>query len=233
MTEQKNSFPVMSIKYWWLLREQFNRSIPSTINKTSLSSLFHMSESSAQTNILPTLRMVDIIDQDGNVNSELVKKLRDDQLYQNVCDEIKSKVYPKELLELFDADSDNESVKRWFANHTGAGSAAVSRMAKFYLMLCEADLSKGKDIPKPSHKSSKKSTKKESPTSIKKSVMNADSEGSTQESKVYNVFPDPKFQYPALNINIQIHISSDATTDQIDQIFSSMSKHLYNKIKNN
>ena len=33
---------------------------------------------------------------------------------------------------------------------------------------------------------------------------------------------------PSLHIDIQIHISPDATTDQIDQIFSSMSKHLYN-----
>lgn len=32
---------------------------------------------------------------------------------------------------------------------------------------------------------------------------------------------------PALHIDIQIHISPEATVDQIDQIFASMSKHLY------
>ena len=32
---------------------------------------------------------------------------------------------------------------------------------------------------------------------------------------------------PSLHIDIQIHISPDATTNQIDQIFSSMAKHLY------
>ena len=32
---------------------------------------------------------------------------------------------------------------------------------------------------------------------------------------------------PSLHIDIQVHISPDATTDQIDQIFSSMAKHLY------
>ena len=32
---------------------------------------------------------------------------------------------------------------------------------------------------------------------------------------------------PELNINVQIHISSDASADQIDQIFRSMAKHLY------
>lgn len=32
---------------------------------------------------------------------------------------------------------------------------------------------------------------------------------------------------PTLHIDIQIHISSEASTDQIDKIFESMAKHLY------
>jgi hypothetical protein len=32
---------------------------------------------------------------------------------------------------------------------------------------------------------------------------------------------------PDVNINLQIHISADASSDQIDQIFASMAKHLY------
>ncbi len=32
---------------------------------------------------------------------------------------------------------------------------------------------------------------------------------------------------PNLHIDVQIHISSDSTADQIDQIFASMAKHLY------
>jgi len=38
-------------------------------------------------------------------------------------------------------------------------------------------------------------------------------------------FP-PKLS-PSLHIDIQIHISPDASADQIDQIFASMAKHLY------
>ena len=34
---------------------------------------------------------------------------------------------------------------------------------------------------------------------------------------------------PDLHLDIQIHISSDATAQQIDQIFASMAKHLYQK----
>lgn len=32
---------------------------------------------------------------------------------------------------------------------------------------------------------------------------------------------------PALNINLQIHISSDASPEQIEKIFESMSKYIY------
>ena len=34
---------------------------------------------------------------------------------------------------------------------------------------------------------------------------------------------------PALHIDIQIHISPESTTQQIDQIFESMAKHLYGR----
>ncbi len=34
---------------------------------------------------------------------------------------------------------------------------------------------------------------------------------------------------PSLHIDVQVHIDSSATTDQIDQIFASMAKHLYGK----
>lgn len=42
--------------------------------------------------------------------------------------------------------------------------------------------------------------------------------------------PSGEFRLPIPHIDIQIHISADAKPEQIDQIFSSMAKHLY-KIK--
>lgn len=34
---------------------------------------------------------------------------------------------------------------------------------------------------------------------------------------------------PSLHIDVQVHISSDASAEQIDQVFSSMAKHLYGR----
>ena len=45
-------------------------------------------------------------------------------------------------------------------------------------------------------------------------------------------FPQQNDAYPpapTLHINIQVHISSDATAEQIDKIFESMAKHLFNR----
>lgn len=39
----------------------------------------------------------------------------------------------------------------------------------------------------------------------------------------------PQLSVPDININLQVHISADATPDQIDQIFASMAKHIYQR----
>lgn len=51
-------------------------------------------------------------------------------------------------------------------------------------------------------------------TAVKQSVAKSEETNSNQRG-------------PDININLQIHISSDATPDQIDKIFESMSKHIY------
>lgn len=41
--------------------------------------------------------------------------------------------------------------------------------------------------------------------------------------------PAPEFS-PVVHINMEIHISSDATAEQVDQIFASMRKHLFGSV---
>ena len=54
-----------------------------------------------------------------------------------------------------------------------------------------------------------------------------------QEKKPIDMHPptltDIHPSFPSVHINLEIHISSDATPDQIDKIFESMAKHIYNK----
>ncbi len=62
---EKVGFPVMPIKHWWTLREQFKQSMPGVVTDIYLATVLNMRAISARTNILPSLRSTGIIDQDG------------------------------------------------------------------------------------------------------------------------------------------------------------------------
>ncbi len=223
--ENKSSIPVLPIKHWWLLRDQFRRSIPGTITTNYLSSVLGGTENSARTNIMPSLLMIGLIDQDGKVNQDHAKKFRDDDHYRQYCLDIKEAIYPQEVRDAFpDSDSDRARVVNWFQNYTGVGISGARRMAAFYLLLCEANPEKKKEI-------------KETPVKVartKKATKKGPKEDSSQKDEIDKSSKQKKQtqdqqKLPGLNINIQVHISSDATPDQIDQIFASMAKHLYNR----
>jgi hypothetical protein len=184
-----------------------------------------MQEASARANVLPGLKTTRIIDNDGKP-LDRAKKWRDDQQYANVCNAIRQDCYPKELLDAIpDPAKDRSGALRWFANHTGAGTGAVEKMVRFYALLSEADPAKGvvdaksTDKRKP-RKVESVSRKKVRPGALKHEVTLEDPP---------NRQPKELGAGPAVHINLQVHISADASTDQIDQVFASMAKHIYKK----
>ena len=54
-------------------------------------------------------------------------------------------------------------------------------------------------------------------------------EPSIQPVAAPTVVPQPTVNQPALHIDIQIHVDSSASAEQIDQVFASMAKHLYGR----
>lgn len=223
MAESQKSFPNIPVSSWTNLRGQFKKSIPGTISNNYLASILGISEASARANIAPTLRQIGLIDDDGKTNQELAKKFRDDNLYPKLCSEIIERIYPQELVDAFpDKDSDKSKVLSWFMNHTGIGEAGAKRMLAFYSTLVEADpnISKVTSTPKSKEQKAKK-TKEQKPSFVAKPVI----KNKPEEEYVSNT--SKQFVSPSLNINIQIHISSDASPDQIKSIFENMSKYIY------
>jgi hypothetical protein len=212
------------VRQWWTLRERFRKSIPGTVSTNYLSTALNMTEKSAQNNVLPGLRTMGIIDENGKP-TDLAVKWRDDAQYPKVCESIRKSVYPKELIDIApDASAHRGELQRWFGNQTGAGDNAVSKMSAMYLLLSEADPKKAPNASK--GKAAKATGGKERRAKPEPGVR----AGRSADAG------DPKFrrsddESPALHINIQVHISSDATPDQIDQIFSSMAKHLYKRVQ--
>jgi hypothetical protein len=217
--------------HWWALREKFKQSIPGVVTDSYLAATLNMQAKSARANVLPYLADIGLIDKEGKTQ-DLAKAWRDDEQYANVCKTIRETVYPEELLLAAQNPTvDRAPAERWFGNHTGAGSSAVRRMVQFYTILVEADVAKrkqevtanGKTTPKrPPRVSEQTSAKK---AEQKKPVAQETPATSTSATGQQQAV----MQAPGVCINLQIHISSDSTPDQIDKIFESMAKHIYKK----
>jgi hypothetical protein len=223
--DKKTTFPVIPSAHWWVLRKKFKQSIPGVVTDNYIASVLDMQLSSARANVLPALKATKIIDGDGKP-LERAKRWRDDDQYSKVCDEIRRDIYPEELLDgIPDPSSNKNTAERWFANHTGGGEAAVRKITQFYILLSEADPSKAPDGSEPASKAkpqaSVKATRKtQKPNSLPVSPQVVESGSSKDKRQLPSTGP-------SVHINLQIHISADASTDQIEQVFASMAKHIY------
>lgn len=218
------TFPNIPVSHWMNLRGQFKKSIPGTISNNYLASVLGMTEVSARSNIAPTLKQIGLIDDDGKTNQDLAKKFRDDSLYPKFCEDLIKKVYPQELIDAFpDKDSDRRKILSWFMNHTSVGESGANRMVAFYIALMDADTN-----PTKSANGKPKEPKSKAIKTTPKGLTIKSKQKAEIEAKPPVIQPPQRNQKtPELNINIQIHISSDASSDQIKSIFENMAKYIY------
>lgn len=226
MAKDQKYFPTIPKKHWWNLRNQFKRNIPGVVSASYLANVLNMAEKSAQGNVLPSLKMVGLVDETGSTVKENVVMFRDDDQYSEFCNRAIESCYPQELRDIhFAPDSDLTGIKKWFMSKNAIGESAAYKMATFYQLLLQAN----------SLESSEK--KKESESKIRTSKK-TEPAGSKAEKKEEQLIQDDRSQLspvkqknvpsqPSLNINIEIHISSDATPDQIETVFENMAKYIY------
>ena len=219
MADKKKTFPMLPIGHWWSLRKKFKQSIPGVVTNSYLATVLQMGIESARANVLPFLKTLGIIDAEGKTG-ERAKQWRDDARYAQVCKDILSEVYPAELLHAVTDPSHRQQAETWFANETGAGEAAVARMAVLYCVLLEGDASKQPDEKTDRPRPEKKVTK----------TREADRPvPPTPPKQIHTREENANVAIPGININLEIHISADSTPDQIDAIFAGMAKHIYRR----
>ena len=108
----KQIYPMISEKSWWQLRNQFKKTIPSSVNVSYLKSLLSLNSDQSARNILAPLRQMGIIDADGKPQPRATD-WRSDTKYPDVCSAIVSEIYPQELLDLFpDAQVDTRHCRQ-------------------------------------------------------------------------------------------------------------------------
>ena len=221
MAEEKKTYPSLPVATWWKLREKFKQTIPGVVTESYLATTLETTTSSARNNVIPPLKTIGLIDDEGKTNQDLAKAWRDDHHYAGLCKDIINRVYPAELLEAVSSPSQNRNeVERWFSIHTGLGESAIRKMSAFYILLSEADVSKRPD---------KKPAKEQHPKKLKFVPKNIAGQEEKVKQEPTPTLPKTSVDFPSININIEIHISSDASPDQIDKIFESMAKHIYRK----
>jgi hypothetical protein len=220
--EQRATYPRIPAKIWWQLRAAASRSPPKEITTSYLESLLGISEGTAQ-NLLPNLRVIGLIDS-NNKTQPLIHEWRDDETYAKACGVMLERVYPDELRNLAPAPNpDRSQVMRWIMRKTMTGETSTSQMAAFYLLLAKGDPVDGEvaengDAPKP------KAKPKPAPPDAKRAVRPAAPEKPVEEA---HPPAPPKHRAPSMHIDMQIHISPQASPEQIEAIFASMAKHLY------
>lgn len=222
MAEQNNSFPTISEKNWWTIREKFKSSLPSVVSTTYIKSLLSMAnDNSANSNVISPLKRIGLID-DENKPTALANDWRIDDKYKAVCETIIKSVYPTELLDLFpDSTVDRTAARTWFMSQ-GVGQGAADKMVALFSLL------KGGEIKDKTSGFTKSTTTK--PANLKQRKISANKTTSMSVTNQPAVGTDKNIDSinrPNLHIDLQIHISPDSTPDQIDTIFASMAKHLY------
>ncbi|NPV00637.1 MAG: DUF5343 domain-containing protein [Brevinematales bacterium] len=208
---EKKVYPKIPETNWWALRNQFNKSLPTKVNASYLKSLLNLATDSAARNLINHLEQIKIIDSDGKP-TDRANNWRIDSSYSQTCKEILKEVYPQELIDLYSGnDVNRELVKEWFKNSAALGDNTAGQCASLYIILNNAKVKTSEETKKSIQKSKVQNPpKNETPHKISQKNLDSD-------------------DIPAIHLNLQIHISPEANSEQIETIFSNLAKYIYRK----
>ncbi|WP_404385030.1 DUF5343 domain-containing protein [Knoellia locipacati] len=233
---ERKTFPQLSPGVWWALRDRFKRSIPGSVDANYIHTVLGVSEKSAA-NYLGQLKMIGLVDGQGKA-TELAAAWRLDDKYAEACQTILDICYPQGLLDAVpDPATDRASAQRWFMSK-GVGEATARFQAQFLALVADADPSGG-DSRGVKANGDKKTPRK---TAAKKTAARAPAAAETNaDNQTQSPMADKRTgaddsardnrskNRPDLHIDVQVHIAADASVEQIDAVFASMARHIYDR----
>jgi hypothetical protein len=221
-------YPKIPSKAWRTLRARAAAAPSTRFTPSSIAALLGMaSPESARTNVVRPLRTVGLIDDDGAL-TDRGNMWRLDPTYGDACQEILDEIYPGELTLLSNDDGspDTQAVRTWF-DHKGFGESNAQQMAATYTMIAS------KEVPEAPTGEPKAGAKKSTPKSTQEKNGKARTARPEGEAAVTSTPPPSPGTAstggPNIHLDIQVHIPADASPEQIEAIFASMAKHLYNR----
>jgi hypothetical protein len=223
-TMEKQTYPRLPKSNWWTLRSQFKKTIPSIVTISYLKSLLDLDSEKSAKNLLGPLKQLGLIDGE-NKPTQRANDWRDDKKYTEVCNSMIKDIFPSELIDLFpDSEVDFNAVKNWFMHSGQLGEVAAGQNAQMFVLLKSGFSDQGLTGPTIAKQASlkKNNARKEN---IKKNFSNSTNDETVIKPNVGT--SNHKAGLPSVHIDLQIHISPDASSEQIDKVFESIARHLY------
>lgn len=223
---EQAKFPYLSFNQLIAVRNKLRQSVPKIIDLEWVMAALGTTEKNAR-NIVPQLKALGIAGPDGTPTA-LAEDLRHDDAFAQACRTMLTSVYPESLRQAHD-DPDTvarEAVAGWFMRNAKTGESPATKQASLYIALLKAELPKAEDV-RPT-RTRRVGAVGEGVTS-KPAGSPKQQEVRTGSKNTVSETRDEQAHVPTLHIDLQIHISSEASESQIEAVFKSMAKHLYGR----
>lgn len=212
----ENTFPQLPSTVWKGVWSLLRKSPTRKLDDSSLAAELNVQQTAARQYLKEIVRL-GILAEDGTP-TELAGRWRQDGDDQEVITEILQQAYPESLLQLAPMDDlDRDKIVRWFlGQQLGEGSA--KNKAATYIRIAQGISAldappRGATTPSQTKAPAAKRSKPATTSAATRQEDRSPLEGQRGQTK------------PDLNVNIQIHISADASAEQIDAIFAGMRKY--------
>lgn len=214
----ETNYPQIPRTVWLGVRDQLLKSPTVAVTEDLLAAKLDVQLTAAR-QYIKELAKVGVLDENGKA-TELAKRWRLDDEHAGAIREILQAAYGEELMSLAPpGEAKRDVVKRWFMQK-GLGEGSAGNRAATYLMIANSD-SREDVVPGGSDSASAKKPRSRKPQSNQKPDNESNARKKTRAAQ------DSSAAFvPSVNLNLQIHISAEATAEQIDAIFASMRKHL-------
>lgn len=224
----KNRYPQIPSTVWWGVRSIINRTPNATIDERLLGVQLGVQEVAAKAYI-SELRHVGIVTDEGKA-TPLAQRWRLDESYAEAVNDLIRSAYPEGLIHVAPpGDADRQKVVSWFQRE-GLGQGSARNKAATYLLLSS-------QTPNEAPKTTPKAAQTDDSARIRpmrrqasggRTTSALDDQAKREGSGVSRSAPESRgLEAFPLNVNIQIHISADAGTEQIESIFQAMRRYLY------
>ena len=225
------TYPKISRNMWTKLRAKFKKSIPTVVTPAFVSSIVEMADASAVSNVIKPLQGLGLVDEQRKPTA-LASQWRHDDEYGAACKAMRERIYPQELLDIYPEgkDDDRSGISKWFMKSATVGDAAARMFTDTYCILAQGDLTQLEE------KAQSSSPTKKRTSSSKPARKSEHAQASAVVTPAVEIHHGPAphanhkalSKFPAVHIDVQVHISPETSPEQIDRIFESMAKHLGN-----